>query len=261
MKNHIPLFEDFIKKYGERIDNREFSSIATGTRVLYKGTRYSVVRNNGFVLVLKSDRGSEISVNYSQFNQGGAITESLFLEAEFNGKRVCIFPGRFQPFHLGHIAALREAAMRFQCPVVPIQIKSKNEESPFPDELLKKIGDAVAREYEFIEEYVLFPTSIKSVIPLMVKFLREDLNLEAIGIGSGSDRVKDYTHQIKYINSERSDVPVSEPFRLEMVDQRAPEGPSGTRVREAIKADDEKLFRQLTPKSIHRFYGEMKKYI
>jgi hypothetical protein len=78
-------------------------------------------------------------------------------------------------------------------------------------------------------------------------------------MGAGSDRIKSYESQIKYLNSEKSDVPVSEPFRLEVCDERAPGGPSGTKVREAILAGDKKLFEKLTPSSVHRFYDELKK--
>jgi hypothetical protein len=185
--------------------------------------------------------------------------ENFILFEKSSGERICIFPGRFQPFHLGHIAALRETSMRFQCPVVPIQIKSKSEDSPFPDSLLQKIGDAVAKEYEFIEKYVLYPQNLKTVIPQMVKLLQDE-GYNPIGVGCGSDRQKDYERQVAYLTSPKSDVPVSE-FRVEMVDQRQPGGPSGTKVREAIVNDDEKLFRTLTPTSIHKYYKEMKKYI
>jgi hypothetical protein len=46
-----------------------------------------------------------------------------------------------------------------------------------------------------------------------------------------------------------------------MVDERIPNGPSGTLVREAIQNDDEASFRKMTPKSVHPFYKELKKYI
>lgn len=187
--------------------------------------------------------------------------DDFILMEKSSGERVCIFPGRFQPFHLGHIAALRETSMRFQCPVIPIQILSKTEDSPFPDSLLIKLGDAVAKEFEFIEQYVLYPSNLKPVVPQMVKLLREKFGLEAIGMGCGSDRVKGYEHQIKYLNSDKSDVPVTEPFRMEMVDERVPGGPSGTKVREAIISGDQKLFNQLTPASIHKYYADMKKHL
>jgi nicotinamide mononucleotide adenylyltransferase len=185
--------------------------------------------------------------------------EEFVLFENANRQRVCVFPGRFQPFHLGHITALRETSMRFQCPVIPVQIKSKNEESPFPDSLLQKIGDSIAKEFEFIETYVLYPQNLKTVIPQMVKILQEK-GYNPVGVGCGSDRQKDYERQVAYLTSEKSDVQVEE-FRVEMVDPRQPGGPSGTKVREAILSDDEKLFKQLTPNSIHKYYKEMKKFL
>jgi cytidyltransferase-like protein len=188
------------------------------------------------------------------------LIENQIFEAEFNGKRVCIFPGRFQPFHLGHIAALQRTSNLFQCPVVPIQILSKSEKSPFPDNLLEKMGNDVAKEFGWMGGYFLYPSNLKTVIPQMVKYLREN-GFEAVGMGCGSDRVKAYEPQLKYLNSDKSDVPVSEPFRMEMVDERAPNGPSGTRVREAIISGEQKLFEEMTPKSIHKYYNQLKKYL
>ena len=185
--------------------------------------------------------------------------EDFIIAEAKNGERVAIFPGRFQPFHNGHIASLRRAAQVFQVPVIPVQILSKTDKSPFPDTLLKKIGAAVAKEFEFIADYCFYPQDRKTVVPQMVKYIREEMGYEPVAMGCGSDRLKSYEPQIKYLNSEKSDVPVSEPFRLENVDERAPGGPSGTKVREAIMADDKKLFESLTPKSIHKFYDELKK--
>jgi len=186
--------------------------------------------------------------------------EQFIFEAQFNGERVCIFPGRFQPFHLGHIASLERASKEFGLPVIPIQILSKTDKSPFPDALLQKIGKSVAKEFKFIEEYILYPSDRKTVVPQMVKYLRE-LGFEPIGMACGSDRVKAYEPQLKYLNSEKSDVPVSEPFTLKVVDQRVEGGPSGTKVREAIIADDKATFEKMTPKSVHPFYNELKKYL
>jgi cytidyltransferase-like protein len=188
------------------------------------------------------------------------LIENQVFEAEFNGTRVCIFPGRFQPFHLGHITALQKTSNLFQCPVVPIQILSKTDKSPFPEALLEKMGNDVAKEYDWMGGYFLYPSNMKTVVPQMVKYLREN-GFESIGMGCGSDRVKAYEPQLKYLNSEKSDVPVSEPFRLEMVDERAPGGPSGTRVREAIIAGDEKLFKEFTPNSLHKYFKQLKKYL
>ena len=101
-----------------------------------------------------------INMKYIQTFEDFIITESA------SGKRVCIFPGRFQPFHLGHIAALQRASNEFGVPVIPIQILSKSDKSPFPDHLLEKMGKAVAKEFSFIENYYLYPSNLKTVTPV-----------------------------------------------------------------------------------------------
>ena len=265
MKN-IPAFDQFInegfkKAYGQKMSVEEFEAIEVGSIVLYLGSRYEVVKNNGAILTVKPIKGgSTMTINLNMFIQKGAINESagLFMFEAVDGERVCIFPGRFQPFHNGHIAALERTAKQFGCKVIPLQILSKSDKSPFPDALLQKIGKAVAKEFSFMADYFLYPSDRKTVIPQMVKFLREQ-GYEAIGMGAGSDRMKAYEPQIKYLNSEKSDVPISEPFILKNVDDRQTGGPSGTKVREAIVADDKKTFDEMTPKSVHPFYNELKK--
>lgn len=259
----LQTFEEFIserKGYGQKITNKEFEKITVGSWVLYVGSRYLVKNNDGFVLELEPLKGGKsIEVNYSMFNQKGAILEEgRVFEAEFDSQRVVIFPGRFQPLHLGHIQALKRTSDIFRVPIVPIQIISKTDKSPFDAKISQAMGDSVAKEYsKWMAGYIVLPSNIKTVIPQMVKYVRETLRFEPIGMGCGSDRLKSYEPQIKYLNSDRSDVPVSEPFRLEMVDERAPSGPSGTRVREAIQNGDRELFEQMTPKSIHSFFDEL----
>ncbi len=187
------------------------------------------------------------------------IFENNLFEAEFGNQKVVIFPGRYMPTHNGHIAAWKKCHDIFRLPVVPLQIISKSEKSPFSESLLQKVGDAVAKEFNWLSGFVIYPQDKKTVIPQMVKYLREEFDFEPVGMGCGSDRLKSYEPQIKYLNSEKSDVLVSEPFRLEICDERAPGGPSGTKVRAAILDGDETLFKELTPKSVHKFYDEMKK--
>jgi cytidyltransferase-like protein len=96
--------------------------------------------------------------------------ESFLYEANVteitDGEKVCFFPGRFQPFHNGHIAALKRTSDEFGFPVIPLQILSKREESPFPDELLQQMGDAVVKEFKFLSDYYIYPQNYgKTVIP------------------------------------------------------------------------------------------------
>jgi len=177
-----------------------------------------------------------------------------------DGKKVIFFPGRFQPFHLGHLAALERASKEFGLPVIPLQILSAREESPFPDDLLQKMGKDIVNANSFIADYFIYPKGDKTVIPLMVKFLREQ-SYEPLGLGCGSDRLTDYSRQVAYITSPKTDVVVNPEFSVKMVDARDADGASGTKVREAIKSGDEKAFQQMMPKELWKYWEELTKYV
>lgn len=84
---HIQLFEEFIKNYGEKMDQTAFEELPVGAKVLYKGTQFEVEKNNGATIVIRPVKGgSPTMVNLNQFNQGGAIVESFesFAEESLN---------------------------------------------------------------------------------------------------------------------------------------------------------------------------------
>lgn len=183
-----------------------------------------------------------------------------FISEITKGKPVVFFPGRFQPFHKGHLAAMERASKEFGLPVIPLQILSAREESPFPDTLLQKIGDDVVKANSFIADYFIYPKGTKTVIPLMVKYLREQ-GYEPMGVACGSDRFNDYSRQVAFITGPKTDVQVNPEFTVKMVDARDSDGASGTKVREALKADDQKTYEQMMPKELWKYFNELKKYI
>lgn len=185
--------------------------------------------------------------------------EFLIMEAK-QGDKVIMFPGRFQPVHRGHIVAFERASKEYGLPVIPIQVVSKSEKSPFPELLLEKIGESVVKEFSFLADFIIYPSDRKTVIPQMIKYLRE-LGYNPVSMACGSDREKAYLPQLNYLNSEKSDVLVTEPFGLKVVDVRTSEGASGTKVREAISSGNQSEFERMTPKSIHKFWNELKKYL
>lgn len=187
------------------------------------------------------------------------INEAVISEMT-DGTKVVFFPGRFQPFHNGHVEALKRTSDAFGLPVIPLQILSAREESPFPDSLLKRMGDDVVKANSFIADYFIYPQGTKTVIPLMVQYLRKE-GYESMGVGCGADRLRDYTTQVAYITSPRTDTVVDPSFTVKMVDAREGDGPSGTRVREALRNNDEATFNMLMPKELHKYYKEMQKYI
>lgn len=189
------------------------------------------------------------------------INEAVEISNPIDGKEVVIMPGRFQPFHKGHLIALENAYKQFGKPVIPIQIISKKDKSPFPEKLLQQIGDDVAKNEPYIEKFFIYPQGYGlTVIPWFVRFLRDN-GYEAVGVAAGSDREKAYAGQMKYITSEKTDTIVSPDFEMKIVDQRVEGGPSGTKVREALAADDQELFNESVPTYLHKYYKELKKYI
>ncbi len=189
------------------------------------------------------------------------ISEAVEISNPIDGKEVIIMPGRFQPFHKGHLAALENASKQFGKPVIPIQVVSKKDTSPFPENLLQKIGDDVAKNESYIEKFFIYPQGYGlTVIPWFVRFLREK-GYETVGVAAGSDREKAYAGQMKYITSDKTDTIVSPDFEMKIVDQRVEGGPSGTKVREALAADDKQAFEQLVPKYLYKYYNELKKHI
>ena len=82
-----------------------------------------------------------------------------------------------------------------------------------------------------------------------------------MGFGAGSDRIKAYEPQIKYIKGPKTDTPVSPDFELKMVDARAEGGPSGTKVRQAIKDGDKDTFEAMMPKELHKYFNKLQKHM
>lgn len=184
--------------------------------------------------------------------------ESFLFEGA--GKPVVFFPGRFQPFHNGHLEALRRTSQEFNLPVIPVQIVSKREESPFPPSLLEKIGKDVARANSFIQDFIVYPPGRNTFLGEIIQYLR-DQGYDPQGLGCGSDRLTDYNKQIEYIKGPKGKNDLPGGFVAKMVDSRSSDGPSGTRVREALAKDDRHMFEKLMPRELHKYYEDFRKYV
>jgi hypothetical protein len=66
----VKRFNEFIK---ESIDINDIKSIARGTKVLYKGSPYTVGNNNGSTISLIDDEDETLDVNYSMFSASGMV--------------------------------------------------------------------------------------------------------------------------------------------------------------------------------------------
>ena len=72
---YIKLFEAFTKDYMKKIDLNDFKKIKKGTKIKYMGGSAVVLDNDGYVLKLKGEDGKTVTVNKSQFDHGGMISE------------------------------------------------------------------------------------------------------------------------------------------------------------------------------------------
>tara|TARA_R100001443_G_scaffold46420_1_gene59275 strand:+ start:696 stop:2081 length:1386 start_codon:yes stop_codon:yes gene_type:complete len=80
-KHILSLNEAMKKPYMTKMDLKDFKKIKKGSEVLYLGSRYKVLKNNGYTLTLKGDSGKSFDVNLGMFNHGGQINEGKVNEA------------------------------------------------------------------------------------------------------------------------------------------------------------------------------------
>ena len=103
------------------------------------------------------------------------------------------------------------------------------------------------KQYPFLEASFVVPNG---AIDTMFAAARP--TYEPMMWGYGTDRKKSYGSMITK-QSYRDDLGVDPSFKGYEI-PRTGENISASKVRQALKIDDEKTFKQLTPKSIHKFY-------
>lgn len=176
--------------------------------------------------------------------------------AEQGKKPVNMFVGRFQPFTLGHAKVVKKIHEQNGYPVVIFLVKSvtkKKEDGfkrPYDEQTQLEMLNALKRELPIEEVYIINSAGID----LMFNEMRP--KYEPVLWGTGTDRLKTYGYQVdnpKY----RSQLDVRPDFGLFEI-PRTGKNISATQVREAMLAGDEKLFKKLTPKSIHGMYNDLK---
>lgn len=186
------------------------------------------------------------------------ITEGLTVKYPEQGKTpVNMFVGRFQPFTLGHAKVLDTINKQNGHPVVIFLIKSKTKKKedafkrPYDEETQMAMLNNLKRKYPIEKVYILD----RAAIDYMFNAMRAD-GYEPVLWGTGTDRLKTYSYQVDK-PEYREDLGVRTDFGLFEI-PRTGKNISATQVREAMLADDEKLFKKLTPKEIHSMYGELK---
>lgn len=167
-------------------------------------------------------------------------------------KQVNIFPGRFQPFHKGHLKCCEDAYKENGYPVVIMYIHNTkfDNKKPFDDELLIKELEILKKEYDYIEDFIPMK---RPLLGIMCNDLKEK-GYEANIWLAGSDRIDSYKRQLnpKYID----ELGVKLPTLMETNRYT-----SATEVREAIKHNDKDKFAELMPKGTENMFSEYKQQL
>jgi len=190
-------------------------------------------------------------------HQTSPILEGLKVDYPEQGKKlVNMFVGRFQPFTLGHAKVVETIHKQNGHPVVILLVKAKNKKKedafkrPYDEETQVAMINRLKSKYP-IEEIFVIPTG---GIDTMFNAMRP--KYEPVLWGTGSDRMKTYGFQVNK-TEYREDLGCRTDFGLFEI-PRTGKNISATQVRNAMLDGDEKLFKKLTPKSLHSMYNELK---
>lgn len=219
-------FNNYVKPKGRATKNFSKSDVAIINRKIKLIKKYVLLDNDLDV----------VSEN---------INEELIEEAvETYG----VMFGRFQPLTNGHIKGIEFLSKHSDkgCIYIVKGAKSSKDKdkNPFGEEIQIKM--------------------IKSILPdnLEVKIapsafypdILNELDYDNFKIFAGSDRVQGYKKMLSYMNDEKE----AEVIEIDREGLASGEDVSATKVREALKNDDEKTFKKMTPNEIHKFYDELR---
>ena len=184
-------------------------------------------------------------------NKTTVLNEALNVPHKEKGKKpVNMFVGRFQPFTLGHVKVFEKMYKENGLPVVVYMVrggKPDPEKRPFDEDMQQAMFAKMKKQYPFLEASFVVPNG---AIDTMFAAARPAY--EPMMWGYGTDRKKSYGAMINK-QSYRDDLGVDPSFKGYEI-PRTGENISASKVRNALKIDDERTFKKMTPKSIHGFY-------
>ena len=169
-------------------------------------------------------------------------------------KEAILFPGRFQPFHNGHVRIIEEIYMNVSDDLIinVVNSEKRTERNPFSFEIIEKMIKAV-----FPVDSIKVTRSSDCYIPDIYKSLKEEYDAVPFTI-CGEDRQATYINQILRANKYES----KEFINTKLFSfQRSEKSFSGTQVRQALKNNDRKTFDELMPYELWSFYKELREQI
>lgn len=179
-----------------------------------------------------------------------------YVESEAK-KKVFLFLGRFQPFHLGHLKVMKKLTKHFNCPgVISIIYSDKeNVKSPFSKDILEnEMSEVVKNEPNSVVDFIF---ENRGLLPVIIRDFQVR-GYDVIGAGCGEDRYKEYQRHVDYMLGPKTDTYITPDFELVLV-TRTDDNISATNVRNAIKEDDIETFKQNMPEYLYKFFDIFKK--
>ena len=247
-----------------RVRSTILDSIADGhitedemTRILseLKAHKRWLSRNKGLFNISEDQAGIK-TFSLSPYgvrvkNKTTVLNEALTVPHKEKGKKpVNIFVGRFQPFTLGHVKVFQKMHKENGYPVVVYLVrggKPDPEKRPFDEDLQQAMFAKMQKQYPFLEASYVVPNGAIDTLYSAARPAYEPMMW-----GYGTDRKKAYNGMIDK-QAYRDQLGVHPDFKGFEI-KRGDENISASKVRNALKIDDEKTFKQMTPKSIHSFY-------
>lgn len=187
------------------------------------------------------------------------------VESSYGGRiPVNVYVGRFQPFHLGHLSCVKEAAKyglrTVICPVMKGKTASAGDH-PFDEAVENEMFGRLKNSQEEIADVIPVKNSF---IEFWVYPLRE-AGYEPITWTTGEDRVPSYQAMVDKYREKYELVPNFKILALDKnvdgVDGSASNTSniSGTRVRECLMNDDKEGFVRQMPECLHDMYDKMRR--
>ena len=169
-------------------------------------------------------------------------TFQQYIQEEEEGnqpKMISVFLGRMQPFHNGHLQALK--MMKYQPMILLVKGKGTSEDkkkNPFSEDYQQKL---IKKAFPEALIRVVNNANLKPIL----YHLQKTGEYKVGEIVAGDDRISSYERQISKDNPD-------------VVFTESPRVTSATKVREAIKNDDYETFKKLVPSSLHSEWKKMK---
>lgn len=166
--------------------------------------------------------------------------------------KVVIVPGRFQPFHRGHAAAI-DLADTFGHMVFSVIVQGKvtgvnRMRNPFN-------LNTITGMMQDLDPYMRIATAPTGYMPDIVKLFAKEYGAEVTHIVCGADRVNTYAAQFERATGTSEFTGNVPSFAC------APRITSATQVREALRQNDQKTFEKLVMPDSHWRYDSLRNII